>query len=112
MLRYNDGMTYEDHVSSILTQWAAERPDLDVSPMGIVGRISRLSLVVEKELEPVFVQFGPEPLELRYAGDPAPCRSTLPTLAHRTLSLDDGDIGNDDQSHRPTGRKRAREART
>jgi DNA-binding MarR family transcriptional regulator len=58
MLRYNDGMTYEDHVSSILTQWAAERPDIDVSPMGIVGRISRLSLVVEKELEPVFVQFG------------------------------------------------------
>jgi DNA-binding MarR family transcriptional regulator len=58
MLRYNDGMLYEDHVSSILTQWAAERPDIDVSPMGIVGRISRLSLVVEKELEPVFVQFG------------------------------------------------------
>src|SRR2546428_4753301 len=26
--------------------------------MGIVGRISRLSLVVEKELEPVFAQFG------------------------------------------------------
>ncbi len=58
MLRYNEGMTHEDHVSSILTQWAAERPDLDVSPMGIVGRISRLSLVVEKELEPIFVQFG------------------------------------------------------
>ncbi|HEY6285875.1 MAG TPA: MarR family transcriptional regulator [Ktedonobacteraceae bacterium] len=58
MLRYNEGMTHEDHVNRILTQWAAERPDLDVSPMGIVGRISRLSLVVEKELEPVFVQFG------------------------------------------------------
>jgi hypothetical protein len=26
--------------------------------MGIIGRISRLSLVVEKELEPVFVQWG------------------------------------------------------
>ena len=58
MLRYNEGMTHEDHVSSILTQWAAERPDLDASPMGIIGRISRLSLVVEKELEPVFVQWG------------------------------------------------------
>ena len=56
--RYNTGMTHEDHVSSILTQWAAERPDLDISPMGIVGRISRLSLVVDKELEPVFAQFG------------------------------------------------------
>jgi DNA-binding MarR family transcriptional regulator len=51
-------MTHEDHVSSILAQWAVERPDLDVSPMGIVGRISRLSLVVDRELEPVFAQFG------------------------------------------------------
>jgi DNA-binding MarR family transcriptional regulator len=51
-------MINEDHVSIILAQWAAERPDLDVSPMGIVGRISRLSLVVEKELESVFAQFG------------------------------------------------------
>jgi DNA-binding MarR family transcriptional regulator len=51
-------MASEDHVSSILAQWAAERPDLDVSPMGIVGRISRMSRVVDKELEPVFAQFG------------------------------------------------------
>src|SRR5712692_7872 len=58
MLRYNHSMTHEDYVSIILAQWAAERPDLDVSPMGIVGRISRLSLVVDKELEPVFAQFG------------------------------------------------------
>src|SRR5216684_4705257 len=58
MPRYNNAMTHEDHVSIILAQWAAERPDLNVSPMGIVGRISRLSLVVDKELEPVFAQFG------------------------------------------------------
>ncbi len=51
-------MINEDHVSIILAQWAVERPDLDTSPMGIVGRISRLSLVVEKELEPVFVRSG------------------------------------------------------
>ena len=58
MLRYNEDMIHEDHVSNILAQWAAERPDLDASPIGIVGRISRLSLVVDKELEPVFAQFG------------------------------------------------------
>jgi DNA-binding MarR family transcriptional regulator len=51
-------MTNEDHVSTVLTQWAAERPDLDVSPMGIIGRISRLSLTMSKELELVFTQFG------------------------------------------------------
>lgn len=51
-------MTNDDHVSTVLAQWAAERPDLDVSPMGIIGRISRLSLTMSKELELVFTQFG------------------------------------------------------
>lgn len=51
-------MTNEDHVSTVLAQWAAERPDLDASPMGIIGRISRLSLTMSKELELVFAQFG------------------------------------------------------
>ncbi|GHP01011.1 MarR family transcriptional regulator [Reticulibacter mediterranei] len=50
-------MDNEDQVSRILKQWAEERPDLDVSPMGIIGRISRLSLTMSKELELVFTQF-------------------------------------------------------
>ena len=37
MSSYNTAMTNEDHVSIILAQWAAERPDIDASPMGIVG---------------------------------------------------------------------------
>ncbi|MBE3562012.1 MAG: MarR family transcriptional regulator [Ktedonobacteraceae bacterium] len=49
-------MEQEDHVSRILAQWAAVRPDLDVSPMGIIGRLSRLSLIVQRELMPVFAQ--------------------------------------------------------
>ncbi len=32
-----------DQVDVILEQWARERPDLDASPMGIFGRISRLA---------------------------------------------------------------------
>ncbi len=51
-------MTNEDHVSTVLAQWAVERPDLDVSSMGIIGRISRLSLTMSKELELIFTQFG------------------------------------------------------
>jgi DNA-binding MarR family transcriptional regulator len=34
-----------DAVDRILEQWAAERPDLDASPMGIIGRISRLGRI-------------------------------------------------------------------
>ncbi len=97
ILRYNAGMTHEDHVSSILTQWAAERPDLDVSPMGIVGRISRLSLVVEKELEPVFVQFGLNHWSfdmlatLRRAGDPY---RLSPTELFRSMMVTSGTMTN------------------
>jgi DNA-binding MarR family transcriptional regulator len=32
----------EDAVDQILAQWERERPDLDCSPMGIIGRISQL----------------------------------------------------------------------
>ena len=31
-----------DHVSTILEQWRRQRPDLDVSPVGVFGRISRI----------------------------------------------------------------------
>ena len=97
MLRYNERMTNEDHVSSILAQWAAERPDVDVSPMGIVGRISRLSLVVDKELEPVFVQFGLNHWSfdmlatLRRAG--APYRLS-PTELFRSMMVTSGTMTN------------------
>ena len=97
MVRYNNAMTHEDHVSIILAQWAAERPDLDVSPMGIVGRISRLSLVVEKELESVFAQFGLNHWSfdmlatLRRAG--APYRLS-PTELFRSMMVTSGTMTN------------------
>ena len=31
-----------DHVATILEQWRSQRPDLDVSPVGVFGRISRI----------------------------------------------------------------------
>jgi DNA-binding MarR family transcriptional regulator len=46
-----------DHVDGILEEWAAEWPDLDVSPQGIVGRISRLSRFLERGIVNTFEQF-------------------------------------------------------
>jgi DNA-binding MarR family transcriptional regulator len=46
-----------DYVDTILKQWAAERPDLDASPMGVIGRISRLSRVLERNIEQVFAYY-------------------------------------------------------
>jgi DNA-binding MarR family transcriptional regulator len=47
-----------DAVDLIMAQWERERPDLDRSPMGIIGRISRLSALVQRELERVFAEHG------------------------------------------------------
>lgn len=51
-------MKKEDAVDRILQQWAQERPDLDVSPMGVIGRISRVSRVLERSIDETFSAFG------------------------------------------------------
>lgn len=43
-----------DHVDEVLAQWAAVRPDLDVSPMGVIGRLSRLHRLIDGELGRAF----------------------------------------------------------
>lgn len=47
-----------DHVGRILEQWRLERPDLDPSPMGIIGRLHRLAARLDEELRPVFAEAG------------------------------------------------------
>ena len=53
-------MSVQDGVDGILSQWRRERPDLDASPMGVVGRVSRLSRELERRLDPVFAEHGLE----------------------------------------------------
>jgi DNA-binding MarR family transcriptional regulator len=47
-----------DHVDKILEQWARERPDLDASPIGLIGRLHRLADVLNAELRTVFAEAG------------------------------------------------------
>lgn len=47
-----------DHVDFIVEQWATERPDLDNSPLQVIGRISRIALQIEELLRPVFAAHG------------------------------------------------------
>ncbi len=47
-----------DHVGRIMAQWATQRPDLDVSPMGVIGRLHRLSTLLHEELRPIFAEAG------------------------------------------------------
>lgn len=59
---YHDDVTKQaqspDRVDEILAQWKLARPDLDASPMGIVGRISRLGVLLVKQQTQVFARFG------------------------------------------------------
>lgn len=54
-------MTARDGVDEILEQWRAERPDLDSSPIGVIGRISRLARELEARMEVVYRDHGLEP---------------------------------------------------
>jgi len=47
-----------DHVATIIHQWEKERPDLDPSPIAIVGRLSRLSRAAERKIEANFKKYG------------------------------------------------------
>jgi DNA-binding MarR family transcriptional regulator len=76
-----------DGVDLILEQWRRERPDLDSSPIGVVGRISRLARELEQRLEPVYRAHGLEPgwhdvlATLRRIGPPYRLRPTEFTSA-------------------------------
>lgn len=47
-----------DHVDRVLAQWRRERPDLDVAPMGLIGRLKRLSLGLTREMEKTWGRYG------------------------------------------------------
>lgn len=49
-----------DVVDHITGQWATVRPDVDVSPIYVVGRVSRLSRLVDRRLAENFARFGIE----------------------------------------------------
>jgi DNA-binding MarR family transcriptional regulator len=71
-----------DGVDLILEQWRRERPDLDPSPIGVIGRISRLARELEQRLETVYREQGLEPgwydvlATLRRSGPPYRLRPT------------------------------------
>ncbi|WP_371650282.1 MULTISPECIES: MarR family winged helix-turn-helix transcriptional regulator [unclassified Streptomyces] len=50
-----------DHVDLLLAQWGERRPDLDVSPMAVIGRLKRLSRLIETELRRTFAEHGLDP---------------------------------------------------
>jgi DNA-binding MarR family transcriptional regulator len=89
-----------DHVARIQAEWARERPDLDVTPQGVIGRLHRLAGFLTEELVSVYRKHGLAEGEfdvlatLRRAGSPyerAPsqlARFTMVTTGAMTKRLD------------------------
>jgi DNA-binding MarR family transcriptional regulator len=75
-------MAERDGVDLIIEQWKRERPDIDSSPIGVIGRISRLARELERRLETVYKEHGLEPgwhdvlATLRRQGPPYQLRPT------------------------------------
>ncbi|NUS94481.1 MAG: MarR family transcriptional regulator [Nocardia sp.] len=65
-----------DAIDAIERQWRRERPDLDLAAMVVFGRLGRLAVVAEREIEAVFLARGLRRGEfdvlaaLRRAGEP------------------------------------------
>ncbi|MGB4073577.1 MarR family winged helix-turn-helix transcriptional regulator [Pseudomonas sp.] len=82
-----------DAVDAILAQWRRERPDLDVAPMGTIGRVKRCSALLQRELDKVFSAFGLSAWEfdvlatLRRSGAPY---CLAPTTLFSTLMITSG----------------------
>ena len=49
-----------DAVDPITQPWQTQRPDLDLSPIAVIGRVSRMSRIVDRRLAENFARFGIE----------------------------------------------------
>jgi DNA-binding MarR family transcriptional regulator len=54
----HDGDGDGDGVAMIVERWRRLRPDLDPSPMLVIGRIARLDVLIDAELRPPFAAAG------------------------------------------------------
>ena len=66
----------EDEVDRLVAAWRRERPDLDVAPLEVLSRVSRLARHLDRARRTTFAEHGLEPWEfdvltaLRRAGVP------------------------------------------
>ncbi|RVX47153.1 DNA-binding MarR family transcriptional regulator [Nonomuraea polychroma] len=53
----------DDVVDTMLEQWACTRPDVDVSPLGVIGRVTRASRLLERGVKEFLAEHGLEAWE-------------------------------------------------
>src|ERR1700736_88240 len=50
-------MTERDHIDRLVSKWGKERPDYDLAPVQIIGRIGRVYEYVDRALEAKFAEY-------------------------------------------------------
>ena len=50
-------MNERDHIDRLVLKWGKERPDYDLAPVQITGRIGRIFEYVDRALEAKFAEF-------------------------------------------------------
>lgn len=87
-----------DRAAKAVEQWKRERPDLDVSPMAVLGRLNEASSLVARErLAPLFARFGLQAGEfdvlatLRRSGQPY---ALTPTALYEATMVTSGAMTN------------------
>jgi DNA-binding MarR family transcriptional regulator len=87
-----------DRAARAIEQWKRERPDLDVSPMGVLGRLNEASsLIARDRLAPLFARFGLQAGEfdvlatLRRSGSP---HALTPTALYEATMVTSGAMTN------------------
>ncbi|GAA5166463.1 MarR family transcriptional regulator [Ornithinimicrobium tianjinense] len=97
-MRAGEGV--DDEVDAVVEAWRRERPDLDVAPLEVLSRVSRLARLLDLERRRAFAEQGLEAWEfdvlsaLRRSGEPYQLtpgdllRETLVTSGTMTNRLD------------------------
>ncbi|WP_417235281.1 MarR family winged helix-turn-helix transcriptional regulator [Arthrobacter sp.] len=49
---------FRDRVAGIQAEWGRERPDVDVTPQGVIGRLHRLAGFLTEEIVEVYARYG------------------------------------------------------
>jgi DNA-binding MarR family transcriptional regulator len=87
-----------DRAAKAIEQWKRERPDLDVSPMAVLGRLNEASSLIARErLAPLFARFGLQSGEfdvlatLRRSGSPY---ALTPTALYEATMVTSGAMTN------------------
>jgi DNA-binding MarR family transcriptional regulator len=87
-----------DRAGKAIEQWKRERPDLDVSPMAVLGRLNEASSLIARErLTPLFARFGLQSGEfdvlatLRRSGSPY---ALTPTALYEATMVTSGAMTN------------------